>query len=243
MHEWSLLLFTLSLQIAAGGVLSLAVVQYLGGNKASSREITFFAAVACVGASFSLTHLGDMFGAYRALYNFGSSWLSREAWIAGAFAGTTALCALLAWRGKRWNALLAVAALLGLAAVHASSAVYSGTVMEKWTGAGPSAEFFASAFLVGPFLVALPRLENRRDVALLGSLGAAGLILLMAGSGFLRGNAYPALTAARFLVAGIGVVAAVFVLASSRTGKAIAAFAVVCLVLGEGLGRYIFFME
>lgn len=243
MHEWSLLLFTLSLQIAAGGFTALAVVQYLGREKAFFKEIALFAAIGAVGACFSLTHLGDMFGAYRALYNLGTSWLSREVWLAGAFAGAAALGAFSAWRGNIRSGLLAAVTLLGLAAVYASSAVYASTIMDKWAAGNPYLEFFASTLLIGPVIVALPRLGSSRDLMLIGAVIALGTILLLLNAGMNGGGNIPSITMPRFLVVSLGIAAAAFTMSAHKSQTLLGVFAVTCLVLGEGLGRYLFFME
>ena len=242
MHEWSLLLFTLFVQIAAGGITALALVQTFGSKDASLKEIGFFALIAGIGACFSLTHLGDMFGAYRALYNPASSWLSREAWVTGAFAGAVVLCAFLAWRGKSWSKLLMSTAILGLVAVYASSAVYASTVMEKWRASSPCVEFFASTFLIGPFIVAFSRRTQRRDLFLTGGLSALGLLLLILNLGMYGGTYDSAFAAVRFLAIGIGFVTAIFTMLGPKHAAPVGVFATVCLVLGEGLGRYLFFM-
>ena len=77
MNHWPLLLFTLALQISTGGFLALALLA-LRNEKDTAKECVCMAACAIFGTLCSLAHLGDMFGAYRALANVGSSWLSRE---------------------------------------------------------------------------------------------------------------------------------------------------------------------
>jgi DMSO reductase anchor subunit len=241
MYEWSLLLFTLALHIAVGGMVSLALVDRFGSVKAAFAEVVPFCAVAVLGSFFSLSHLGDMPGAYRALFNPGSSWLSKEAWSAAAFIGTTCFCTLQLWRKARYRYLLIIAACFGLFAVFASSAVYADTVMEKWKQTSPFMEFYGTAFLLGPVLVSVLRTNNKRDMYILSLLFACGVILFILNAGTSGGAAGGPLNIARFALAAVGI-AAVFFSLGAEGRKNVAVPAVLFLTLGEGIGRYIFFM-
>jgi anaerobic dimethyl sulfoxide reductase subunit C (anchor subunit) len=243
MNEWSLLLFTLALQAAVGGVVALALVDRLGSGRIGYPELGFFSAVAAAGAIFSLTHLGDMFGAYRALLHVSSSWLSREAWLVGAFVGLTALCAFLTWREKMPSFLLPLAALAGVLLVFASARVYAGTAMEKWTSVCPYADFFATALLVGPFLVGCWRRGDSSDLRILRTLFSLGAILFILNAGFFGGAGREPVAAARFVLTALGLVAGFRVLFADAPLRGMAvAGALFLIILGEGLGRYMFFL-
>ncbi len=242
MNEWSLLLFTLALQIAAGGVIALALVDRLGSDAVSFAEIACFTGIALLGMAFSLTHLGDMAGAYRALYHPGTSWLSREVWLAGVFAGLALFCSYRARNGSGFGLPLTLAALAGLLLLYASSAVYAASAVAKWNTRCPYAEFFASALLLGPFLAARRRRGNSGDMRIVQTLFSLGVILLLVNAGFFGSAPRDALTAARFGLAGLGIVLAFRVLFTEKGGTP-ACLAAVCLILGEGLGRYMFFAE
>ncbi|MDR2055214.1 MAG: dimethyl sulfoxide reductase anchor subunit [Desulfovibrio sp.] len=242
MHEWSLFLFTLALHISAGGILSLTLVDRFGTSGARLSEASFFCVLAVTGSIFSFAHLGDIPGAYRALFNPGSSWLSREAWLVGIFVCTTALCAFQIWRKAHYRLFLSAAACFGILATFASSSVYAGAVTQKWQSANPVMEFYGAAFLLGPVLVAITRSGNGKDLNILSAVFGCGVILFVLNVGLSGGLHSGALIIARFLLVAIGIVVSHHALASAKSNK-LAMLATFFLVLGEGLGRYVFFME
>jgi anaerobic dimethyl sulfoxide reductase subunit C (anchor subunit)/Tat-targeted selenate reductase subunit YnfH len=242
MHEWSLFLFTLSLHIAAGGVISLALVDRFGSKPASFFEMSLFCALALAGSSFSLIHLGDMSGAYRAFFHPDASWLSREAWSIGIFTGIAAICAFQLWRGVQYRTALAGAACCGLLAIFASAAVYASTVMVKWQMMNPYMEFSGASLLLGPSLVAVMRSGNDKDLRVLGMLFSCGVVLFVLNTGISGNFAGGTLNMARLILAGGGIAAVFFALASTDR-RGIAMLAAFFLLAGEGLGRYAFFLE
>ncbi|SBW00658.1 putative DMSO reductase anchor subunit [uncultured delta proteobacterium] len=241
MNEWSLLIFTLALQVAVGGVVALALVDRLGSGRAGSRELGLFAVIAVAGSVFSLTHLGDMAGAYRALLHVSSSWLSREALLVVAFASLTVLAALFARKGNMTAILLPLAAIAGILLVFVSARVYAGTVVPKWTSSCPYADFFAAALLTGPFLVGCWRHDDPSDLRILRVLFGLGAVLFILNAGFFGGGVREPIAVARFLLAALGLVAGFRVLFGGASLPGVAAAGVVLLVLGEGVGRYMFF--
>lgn len=242
MNEWSLLLFTLALQIAVGGVAALALIGRLGSGRVGYCELGFFCLIAMAGSVFSLTHLGDMFGAYRALLHVTTSWLSREAWLTGAFVGLTALCVFLTWRGKMKPFLLPLAAALGILLLLVSARVYAGSVMEKWTSVCPYADFFAASLLIGPFLVGCWRRDNPSDLRILRLLFGLGVVLFVLNVGFFGGGLREPIAAVRLVLTALGFIAGFRVLFSGVSLKGTAAAGALLLIVGEGIGRYMFFM-
>jgi Fe-S-cluster-containing dehydrogenase component len=107
-HEWPLLVFTL-----AAAALVAAQTALMAGAELSRWSLL---GVAVVAMGVSTLHLGRPERAWRALLGVGSSWLSREIVLYGAFAGGLALqalwpeIALIGWItvAAGWLALLAV---------------------------------------------------------------------------------------------------------------------------------------
>ena len=236
MHHWPLLLFTLALQISAGGFLALALLA-LRQEKSTWKECAYLAACAVFGTLCSMAHLGDMFGAYRALANVGSSWLSREVWLVSIF---TILALLSAYQAKRKivsKGLLWVTACFGLLGVFASCAVYATTSMPQWTlfAQFPYLAFFASTLLLGPSLVFLLRTQATTIVTLLIALGA---VLLLLSASYVPPSSFSFL---RFLIAGLGIVGMVFGI--YKRPDSLAPASLILVAVGEGMGRYLFFAE
>ncbi|MDR2503267.1 MAG: dimethyl sulfoxide reductase anchor subunit [Deltaproteobacteria bacterium] len=241
MNEWSLIIFTLALQIAAGGVAALALTERLGGGRAGYAALGLFAALGAAGLFFSLTHLGDMTGAYRALTHVSTSWLSREAWLALVFVGLTILCAFWARQGKTTACLLPLAALAGVLFVFASAAVYAESVMEKWTSICPYADFFAATLLTGPLLAACLRRDDGSGLCVLRALFSLGVILFVLNIGFFGSTPQAPLALVRLGLTALGLVAGLGALLAAAPARRAAVAGVVLLVLGEGAGRYMFF--
>jgi Fe-S-cluster-containing dehydrogenase component/DMSO reductase anchor subunit len=79
--EWSLVLFTVALP---------ALVAWLGAGLAfpgRAPALSAFAAIGGLALVLSTAHLGRPLRAWRAILNWRTSWLSREALLAGAFVG------------------------------------------------------------------------------------------------------------------------------------------------------------
>ena len=237
MHEWPLLLFTILLQTAAGGFAALCL---MGKTDDKTREALLFSALALAAVCCSLAHLGDMFGAYRALSNVASSWLSREVWLAGGFVVCGVLACARARGGRAWP-LFFLAACVGLLAVYASSAVYSTTPIDKWAQGQPALAFFASTFLLGPALLPLIRPCSPGELRVIAALFGVGIVCLLAGIGF--STAEPGMAFVRYLLSAIGILLAFSIFIGQARLKIAASLALLCLFAGEVLGRYAFFLD
>ena len=236
MHHWPLFLFTLALQISVGGFLALALLS-LRNEKNICKECVCMAAIAVFGTLCSLAHLGDMFGAYRALANVGSSWLSREVWLVSIFTGFALWSAFQAKRGAASTGVLITTALVGLLAVGASCAVYATTSMPQWSAFEqfPYLAFFASTFILGPSLVFLLRTNATTSIS---ALIIVGSLLLLQSASYVPPSFFSWI---RFLITGLGIAGILFAIHKNSNGLAPAAL--LLLVFGEGIGRYLFFAE
>lgn len=145
---WSLVIFTILGQSAAGFVLLLALSRR--DIKAAVR-MTWIAAIALIAAALaSLGHLSDPFVSYYTITNVGSSWLSREILFCGLFGGTMLLWIFLR---RRW--LLWLSALVGVAFVYVMSRVYSIPTEPVWNSPFTFWSFLSTSVLLGGSLLLL----------------------------------------------------------------------------------------
>ena len=94
----------------------------------------------------SLFHLGTPGGAYRAIFNLGSSWLSREIFFAGLFFALTVACYYLA-RKDRFHAFLAwISSLVGLLVIFNMASIYMSTIRPAWTDINTVLAFLGTTF-------------------------------------------------------------------------------------------------
>ena len=160
-HDWALIAFSILVKMSVGAVWVLGVTHYLVNRKYGMQEAdrlsdrALLALVPVIALAFiaSLFHLGDPLNAYRAVTNFGSSWLSREILSGVIFAVLTALFAFFQWRkiGSFLirNIVAWIAALVGLLFVYSMSQVYMVASQPAWNTWSTPVTFFATTFLLG----------------------------------------------------------------------------------------------
>lgn len=154
MKDWSLILYTLCLQ-AAAGIFVVSRLRVLGTSERSVRLrcLPLAGVLGVVGILASLTHLGSPLRAYMTMNNVGSSWLSREILFTVLFGVAWAICLI----AEYWqvNGLAArdsfggVAILTALGMVYSMSMIYRTTVVPSWTHLSTTVSFFATAGLIG----------------------------------------------------------------------------------------------
>ncbi|MDF1510848.1 MULTISPECIES: DmsC/YnfH family molybdoenzyme membrane anchor subunit [Bacillaceae] len=193
MHEWALLLFTVCLQIAIGGMLTLAIF-YKKMNqwgeetafKAMRIPLIVIAALSLVGLIASFAHLGTPSHALNSIRNLGSSWMSREILVTGLFIGAACVTAGLAFVQKKvhhW--LLILSALIGLVDIYCMAMIYANSLVSGWNSVHTFTSFYGTAFVLGPVLVAsllAPQLKDKAQSLIKNafyiSLGGIGLQLI-----------------------------------------------------------------
>ena len=159
LHEWPLVLFTLTVQLAVGLHLAfLATLSLLrAGHPAGSpgREGPFLLVGVLVAASLavSLLHLGAPMSAVHALSNLEESWLSREILMVLGFLG---LWGFRFWLGSRagtppWmaRALALGMALVGIALIWVMAKIYMIPARPLWDHWLTAASFLLTTFLLG----------------------------------------------------------------------------------------------
>lgn len=176
--EWSLVLFTLLAQTSVGMI---AVSQFTPEVETRTGLLVLRWAIGIMAASLlvSLTHLGDPFGAYRALYHVGSSWLSREIWCASGFFGLSLLLYWQVHKGARLQSLLGkAAAVLGVLMLISMSFIYVETSVYAWSTAYTHVTFFGAAAALGAlaYSAVIIRVQSDTPVALYSRAFAAGAV-------------------------------------------------------------------
>lgn len=181
-HEWSLVLFTVLVQMAAGAMLLAPVVALAcqagasgSGNAVDSspcprarrisRGVALVAAPVMVASLLiSLLHLGSPLNAPKTLLHLGSSWLSREILFTGLLALCAVLLAVAEGRGRGASPVLRVAGALAAAACLLSMTnVYMLRTVPAWNGPLTPLAFVAAALLLGAGVVAVAALWPQSD--------------------------------------------------------------------------------
>ena len=164
-REWALVAFTILAQMSVGafvvlGLVHTWVMQRYSTDKAdqiSDRALLAIGPTLVLGLMASLFHLGNPLFAYRAVFNVGSSWLSREIALGSTFALLGALFAFLQWRKlgsfELRNAVALLAATVGLVLVYAMARVYMLPTQPAWNTWATPVSFFVTTFLLGTLAI------------------------------------------------------------------------------------------
>ena len=139
---WSLVIFTILGQSAAGIMMLLALSRR--ATRSAVRRTWVAVIILIAAAVASLGHLADPTISYFAVTNVFSSWLSREILFAGLFGA-----AMLLWIIFRRCRLLRLAALVGLTFVYVMSRVYIIPTEPFWNSLLTFWSFLSTAFLLG----------------------------------------------------------------------------------------------
>jgi anaerobic dimethyl sulfoxide reductase subunit C (anchor subunit) len=153
-NEWSLVLFTILVQTAAGLVV-VSETARRAGDVHSPRQLSWqipgACALAALGLLVSLTHLGSPQNSVLAVANLGDSWLSREILATSVFFLASLALATVRWKRPERSAsgLGILAACLGLADVFVMSRVYQLPAVPVWNTVATTLGFFGTMFLTG----------------------------------------------------------------------------------------------
>jgi anaerobic dimethyl sulfoxide reductase subunit C (anchor subunit) len=160
-RNWALIFFTILAQMSVGAFWVLGVVHFYAVTKAneeeadrlSDRALLAIGPLMILGLIASLFHLGDPVNAFKAVTNFGDSWLSREIFFGVVFAVLGGLFAVMQWRKLSRFAVRNIVALLagiaGLALVTSMSYVYMLPTQPAWDTLATPVFFFSAALLLG----------------------------------------------------------------------------------------------
>ncbi|MEC1716957.1 dimethyl sulfoxide reductase anchor subunit family protein [Schinkia azotoformans] len=160
MHEWPLLIFTVCMQAAIGGMLMLWLfykkISDSGKEKtyaAMRMPLFIIAGLSLIGLIASFAHLGTPTNAFNTIRNIGSSWMSREILVTGMFIAAVYITAGLAIVQKKVNPnLLLVSTLIGLVDIYCMAAIYAKTLVSGWNSINTFTSFYGTALVLGPVL-------------------------------------------------------------------------------------------
>lgn len=161
LNEWSLIIFTIVMQMAVGSFVVLGGVHFFAArkegieeaDKLSDRALLAIGPMVVLGLLVTLLHLGNPVNAPGAISNLGTSWLSREITLAMVFVVGGAIFAFMQWRkigspGLR-NVIALVVAAIGLVLVYVMAAVYQLPTVPAWDSLATPVSFYVTTFLLG----------------------------------------------------------------------------------------------
>jgi formate dehydrogenase iron-sulfur subunit len=258
--HWPLVFMLVLTQLSVGAFGTLSALDLL--DRGAIRWIAVLGSLALAGISLGTAslHLGRPIYAWRALKGLRRSWLSREVLSLSIFAGVAGLYTSSVILGFPARIPIGFATVLcGLTGVMCSARIYMVPARPAWCSRYTLAEFFSTALLLGPLFVwalEIQAFSNVDRVWLARSVvagGAAQLLTQVLKFLWLTRSEQFELRASALLLSGrlqsaflirLGVlIAAGIVLPlTARTPWTIAA-ALVLALLGEWLGRWLFFVS
>ncbi|WP_338453077.1 DmsC/YnfH family molybdoenzyme membrane anchor subunit [Niallia oryzisoli] len=159
MHDLPLVIFTILSQLILGGFVTLWWLdrKYGGISQKTGLLISIsFLILGGISLLVSMLHLGQPFHAYRAILNFGVSWLSREVTFYGAFIGLILFYTWFWYKddGSKRGLIGWITAIIGVIAIFSSAKIYMIPSIPAWNGVNTLFAFFLTSLLLGPLYVA-----------------------------------------------------------------------------------------
>ena len=256
--HWSLILMTVLTQLSVGAFVTIWLLQLLGASTHLGIAALTSLAVGSLALGAATLHLGRPAFAYRALKMWRRSWLSREVLLFSAFSGVAGAYAGSLWFGIQGSQLIGgITALLGIAGVTASACIYRVPSRPSWNTSFTLVQFNLTAGVLGPLFAAAVGIGDRRLLALTAAVMAGAQVVLLALRFFrciasdsleLRGTArlLSTVLARKFVLRGVLLGAGAIVVplaAASDAGMLVFAAALTLALVGEILGRYLFFVS
>lgn len=156
-HSLTLVLFTVLSQLAIGAFITMLFVDALKGklSQAASFQVSLgVVVVGIVAVLASLFHLGHPFQAYKALLNFGDSWLSREVIFFAVFIVFAIIYLVLCKsNGGAKKVVALLGTLFGILTVYSTAMIYTIPAMPAWNNGTTLLAFAFTALLLGPLCV------------------------------------------------------------------------------------------
>jgi len=247
--HWSLVAVTVLTQLSAGGVGAAWLLTLLGGGEARTAA-TIALALGLISLQAAPLHLGRPAFAPLAMRNWRTSWLSREILGLSAFGGAASGYAATLWFDLPGSAWLGFgAALCGLAGVYASSRIYLVPGRPSWNMNHTIADFFLTALILGPLLLAATGAGPEAMVAVAAGGAVAQLLnQIWKFVRMIRSEEFELQASARLLSNDLSR-AFLARLALTALGGAVlglagyAAAGFVVALAGEVIGRYLFFVS
>lgn len=156
-EEWPLMMFTLLSQFAVGTFITMIFISNFMRKKGENNSISgpintgLLVVLLVMGLSLlsSLFHLGTPLGAYRAINNFATSWLSREIVFAGLFFVLTIVTYYFYKKESDHPILGMLTAIVGLLVIYSMASLYSSSIRPAWDNINTYIAFFSTTFLFG----------------------------------------------------------------------------------------------
>ncbi|MFS0780182.1 dimethyl sulfoxide reductase anchor subunit family protein [Bacillus sp. 1P06AnD] len=159
MNEWALLVLTVAVPAAVGGMLFLWFAQLLLKKKGEELfsmmkwPLIILAVISVIGLFASFFHLGKPIHALNAVRGFGRSWMSNEIVVTGLFIAMACITAGLALVQKKINpTLMLITGIVGLADIFCMAELYRVTRVNGWDTLNTFLVFYGTAFTLGPVL-------------------------------------------------------------------------------------------
>lgn len=157
-HAMTLVIFTFLSQMAIGAFACLFFIDTYK-EKISERSTVIslitILAISAVAVVVSVFHLGHPFAAYRALLNFGASWLTREIVFFPLFMFFVLLYTFFAKTKAQKQILGWTTVVFGAVTIFSTAMIYTIPSVPAWNNGTTLAAFFLTALLPGPILVQL----------------------------------------------------------------------------------------
>jgi len=153
--HWSLVVFTLMVQSAVGGVWCLQLASFGGINLPNlphlTHQLAFILLLVFMGLGGAFLHLGKPFNSYHAIKNLNNSWLSKEIASVSIFCSALILLILLDQvRPDMMNGwILLMGSLSGGMALYAMTRVYRLKTVPSWNHFGTELAFLSSTLTLG----------------------------------------------------------------------------------------------
>lgn len=270
--EWPLVIFTVLGQTSVGIIFCLWLLERKRGKLAASASAEYqgfiqssvlvSGVLLAVAMIASLFHLGHPFAAYRALTHLGTSWLSREILFFVFTFGAWAYLALLSRRpGSKLTGILALTSGLGFVGIICSALIYTMPRVPAWNNLGPVIFFLMTSIILGALMTAvlgrkaLGAVEMKQTLNIaLGSVIVSAILYLLYFS-ILEVTPEGAATAQTLLAspifwlrAVVGWILPILLILNVVSKKdnpqpTLILFALTCGVVGELLGRALFYVS
>ena len=264
-EHFALTVFSICIQAAVGIMLFVAIGRLMNKEGVFKNAVVTAAGLGIIGMLASMLHLGRPLSAMNALFQFGTSWLSREIWFTAIFVGLTVVAAVLLYAKPQAagavTGLSAGAALVGLIDVFAMARIYSSASVPVWQSAATTIEFLAAALSMGAMLFLVLSLKEAGKMKKIVALTVAAVVAVQVAVVIpyfisLGAGTGTALQASLMILGSLKTVVAIkwlFILAgaglvlwlakdelSKSVSGAVAGGAALILV-GQVVGRYVFY--
>ncbi|WP_018305407.1 dimethyl sulfoxide reductase anchor subunit family protein [Desulfitobacterium hafniense] len=264
-EHFALTLFSICIQAAVGIMLFVAIGRLMNKEGVFKNAVITAAGLGIIGMLASLLHLGRPLSAMNALFQFGSSWLSREIWFTAIFVGLTVVAAVLLYVKPQASGavtgLSAGAALVGLIDAFAMAKIYSSASVPVWQGAATTIEFYAAALSMGAMLFLVLSGKEAGKLKKIVALTVAAVVVVQvavvvpyfislgAGTGtalqaslMILGSLKTAVAIKwLFILAGAGLVLWQAKDEQSKSVSGVVAGGAALILVGQVVGRYVFY--